>query len=774
MNISTKITRVVGALVLLSVGVWSIVGVAAPAAETVTHERAVYSAGHTAHEPGSPSGDTFMVELGGTVQLEPGFGEPSHWMYEKWLSGELDLDEMESRVGPAEKAALQEAAMNMAPGEGKVQQDAPDQNAVTLSSSFDALDATLASGTPPDSDMAAGPSHLIAVENSYFIIYNKAGTALAGADFDTFLSVFSASGTFDPTVLYDSEEDRFVMGIEDGANFFLMVTQTGDPTGVWNLYSFDARYYGDEFFDYPHIGIGDHAIFMGSNMFGGSVPGGFEGRMYAMDKNAAYAGSSLTVTTASGGYDGSTPQPLNLTGYQQGTVPPFNTHYFITDYYDGSTAWLWAWPNALGGGTPRVVRSYNLNSYMGWTAGYPVDVEQLSGSDIQGNDWRFRSFEFRNGYAWTTDTVSYNMGSGTVNIVRWTQIDLMNAGYPIVNGQGFGNASSHYIFPDIAVSHCNDVLLGFEASDSSIYPGVRYTGRMHTDPAGTLEGSVLLKAGEAVYTSFDSVPYRWGDYSGAAIDPDGETFWFMGEYAKNIVNFSTYGNYIGEFTYGSPLYACILNPFAEKWVTAFDQAHGWNNTSYTRTLADVNGDGYDDAVGFGLDGVYVALSDGLGSFGSVSKWVTAFDQAHGWNNNDHVRTLADVNGDGNADAVGFGLDGVYVALSNGSNGFGSVSKWVTAFDQAHGWTNSAHVRTLADVNGDGYADAVGFGMDGIYVALSNSSGFDSATKWSSGAFDSGHGWTVTDHTRLFADVNGDFRFDAVGFGLDGVYVALAK
>ena len=32
---------------------------------------------------------------------------------------------------------------------------------------------------------------------------------------------------------------------------------------------------------------------------------------------------------------------------------------------------------------------------------------------------------------------------------------------------------------------------------------------------------------------------------------------------------------------------------------------------------------------------------------------------------DYVRTVGDVNGDGNADLVGFGLDGVYVALSNG-------------------------------------------------------------------------------------------------------------
>ena len=113
-----------------------------------------------------------------------------------------------------------------------------------------------------------------------------------------------------------------------------------------------------------------------------------------------------------------------------------------------------------------------------------------------------------------------------------------------------------------------------------------------------------------------------------------------------------------------------------------------------------------------------------------------------------------------------------MALSHGVDGFDPVSKWVTAFDQAHGWTNSLHVRTVADVNGDGNADAIGFGLDGVYVALSNGSGFDPVGKWTN-SFNSKH-WTVSDHVRLLADVNGDGMDDAAGFGLDGIYIALSQ
>jgi hypothetical protein len=39
--------------------------------------------------------------------------------------------------------------------------------------------------------------------------------------------------------------------------------------------------------------------------------------------------------------------------------------------------------------------------------------------------------------------------------------------------------------------------------------------------------------------------------------------------------------------------------------TSFDLSHGWTVSQYARTVGDVSGDGKDDLIGFGLDGVYV-------------------------------------------------------------------------------------------------------------------------------------------------------------------------
>ncbi len=215
-------------------------------------------------------------------------------------------------------------------------------------------------------------------------------------------------------------------------------------------------------------------------------------------------------------------------------------------------------------------------------------------------------------------------------------------------------------------------------------------------------------------------------------------------------------------------------PTATKWTSAMDLSHGWTVNDFVRTVGDVNGDGKADLVGFGLDGVYVALSNGSSFESAATKWTSAMDLSHGWTVQDFVRTVGDVNGDGKADIVGFGLDGVYVALSNGTSFAPAATKWTSALDLSHGWTVKDYVRTVGDVDGDGDADLVGFGLDGIYVSLSNGSSFaPTATKWTS-ALDFSHGWTVKDFVRIVGDVNGDGKMDLVGFGLDGVYVALSN
>ena len=210
-------------------------------------------------------------------------------------------------------------------------------------------------------------------------------------------------------------------------------------------------------------------------------------------------------------------------------------------------------------------------------------------------------------------------------------------------------------------------------------------------------------------------------------------------------------------------------------------AGGWSSDdTYPRTLGDVNGDGSADIVGFGQDGVLVALANGTGGFGSASLVLDNFAAgAGGWSSeNTYPRAVGDVNGDGKADIVGFGRDGVWEALATSSGGFASPSLVLSNFAvSAGGWSDqNTYPRFLADVTGDGRDDIVGFGQDGVWVSLANADGSFTAPKLVLSNFAvSAGGWTTEDqYPRLLADVNGDGKADIVGFGQDGVWVSLSN
>ena len=124
-------------------------------------------------------------------------------------------------------------------------------------------------------------------------------------------------------------------------------------------------------------------------------------------------------------------------------------------------------------------------------------------------------------------------------------------------------------------------------------------------------------------------------------------------------------------------------------IPIFSDTVGLNN-------ADITGDGRADIVGFGNAGVYVALSNGDGTFQPVTRVIDNFAyNAGGWRVEKHPRFLADITGDGRADIVGFGNRGVYVALSNGDMTFQPVTRVIDNFAyNAGGWRVEKHPRFL--------------------------------------------------------------------------------
>jgi hypothetical protein len=200
-------------------------------------------------------------------------------------------------------------------------------------------------------------------------------------------------------------------------------------------------------------------------------------------------------------------------------------------------------------------------------------------------------------------------------------------------------------------------------------------------------------------------------------------------------------------------------------------------------LVDMNGDGYPDMVGFHRNGVYVSLWDGSQFASPVLTSTAYLMRIGGWigdsssscyNANDvQPIFLEDMNGDGHPDIVGVHVSGVSVSLWNPAAGVFDAPlptyTGVTAQDRR----STQYPVQLADMNGDGYPDLVQFGPSSINVALWNGAGFNPVTAWTTGL--SGSGWEDgSRNPRRIADINGDGFPDVIGFANDGVYVALSN
>lgn len=328
------------------------------------------------------------------------------------------------------------------------------------------------------------------------------------------------------------------------------VSATSDPTGSWHLYRFAMDGSGN-LMDYPHAGIGRDAIYMGGNMYPCFTAGCnfVEARIWAFDKWAMYSG--LPATAVERAFtSGSTPQPSNLHGYIQGTWPAGGPHYIVLDAsFNGADYAVHSWDDPFGANTFGLVGTINLNTATGVTAGLPVSVPQSgAGGLLRANDWRPQDAEYRNGRIWTVHTIACNPGGGTVNCIRWAEIDPTT---PTVIQAGVHASPSDYrFFGDLAVNHCNDMAVGYTRSNLSIFPAVWVAGRESSDPPGMLDPETLLKAGEITYTAFDAAPRRWGDYTGFTSDPDGRDVWYLGQYSKSTGSaFGRWGTYIGSFRF---------------------------------------------------------------------------------------------------------------------------------------------------------------------------------------------------------------------------------
>jgi hypothetical protein len=160
--------------------------------------------------------------------------------------------------------------------------------------------------------------------------------------------------------------------------------------------------------------------------------------------------------------------------------------------------------------------------------------------------------------------------------------------------------------------------------------------------------------------------------------------------------------------------------------------------------------------------------------GALGGWsVVDIAVALGWRVEKHPRVLARLTHSGFADIVGFGECGMWVALGNGDGTFRNPNVVNSEFGlEAGGWQVDKHPRFMADLNHDGIDDVVGFGFDGVWTSIGDGHGAFQQPRFVLNNLGYNQSWRIEKHPRFVLDIDGDHRADLIGFGDEFVWTAI--
>jgi hypothetical protein len=165
--------------------------------------------------------------------------------------------------------------------------------------------------------------------------------------------------------------------------------------------------------------------------------------------------------------------------------------------------------------------------------------------------------------------VSHAVDNGGPVAVRWNEL-YDPAGNVTLNQQGtFAPDSTYRWMSSVAEDQNANIGLGYSASSSAAFPAIRFTGRVPSDPLGSMESEASIIAGAGSQTG-GSYANRWGDYTAMQVDPSDDcTFWYVDEY-EQASGYENWTTRIASFIFngcggsgGGPVVS--LTPASLKW-----------------------------------------------------------------------------------------------------------------------------------------------------------------------------------------------------------------
>jgi hypothetical protein len=406
---------------------------------------------------------------------------------------------------------------------------------------------------PPDQGLCVGNGFVMEQVNSAYSIYNTDGKLLAGpfnvnGPYDEGLIEY----TSDPRCYFDKATNTWFAviiflagnGGGDNSHIDIAVNPSGDPTTIWTNYKIDTTYLNTPhhtgcpcFGDQPTLGMDPDNLYVTANDFSILGPENNGAQIYAIAK------SDLVNLAASphfvhwdnlhqGGSLAQIIQPSLSQGNPQ-------AEFFISSLdpnltFDQRLA-VWAMTNrsvVATGGKPTLSSMVIKSEAYGVP---PRAVQKGSSNTLDSGDDRINEAQYVNGNVWASLTTGVTIPDDTAQHsgVAWFKVHPWVGGSPsVLQGvnmvqQGYVSSKGNDImYPAIAVTRDGAAGMVFSMSGPTHYPSAAYASL--APGASSFSVPTIAAFGTGPYVP--SSRSRWGDYSWAALDPSGNSFWFSTEY----------------------------------------------------------------------------------------------------------------------------------------------------------------------------------------------------------------------------------------------------
>ena len=411
--------------------------------------------------------------------------------------------------------------------------------------------------------------------------------------------------TSDPKAYYDPDVQRFFVTMleidQDAAtgafqghsSVLIAVSKTSDPNGDWYIYSLDTTNDGTNgtpahagcpcLGDQPLIGADANGFYVSTNEFP-LFSAGFNGaQVYAMSKTALAAGAiAPTVVMIT---PGALEEGISYT-LQPATTPPGGSY----ETANGGTEYFMSALEFTGGLDNRIAvwaltGTSTLNTTPSLTLRYAIVASQVYGQPpamqqkdgplflaglirtgvfgkpavehlplIESNDDRMNQTIYAAGKLWCALNTVVKSKNGQVQTgIAWFAVTPSWTGGGLagnIANQGYISVNRHSVaFPSAAVNAAGKGIIAFSLIGPDYYPSAAY---VTLNSSGT-SNVFLAKTGNepddgfSGYVSFGGRAGRWGDYSAATTDEDGNV-WFATEYIPGgpRTTLANWGTYIGK------------------------------------------------------------------------------------------------------------------------------------------------------------------------------------------------------------------------------------